>query len=155
VQGYGMTEAGCITFTPDGAPGPATSVGVPVPGTEVRFVDPKTGTDADDREPGEMWIRGPQVTSGYVNDPDATAALIDDEGWLHTGDRAVKDAEGYVSIVGRLKGLIKYKGYQVAPAELEEILLAHPAIADAAVLGVTDPVAGELPKAFVVRSAPV
>ncbi|MFI7122078.1 SDR family NAD(P)-dependent oxidoreductase [Amycolatopsis sp. NPDC049868] len=155
VQGFGMTEAGCICFTPDGAPGSPTSVGVPVPGTEVRFVDPGTGTDVGQGEPGELWVRGPQVTAGYRDDVVATAGLIDSDGWLHSGDLAVQDEGGYVSIVGRLKNLIKYKGHQVAPAELEDLLLSHPAIADVAVFGVPDPVAGELPKAFVVRTSPV
>ncbi|GHF81323.1 acyl-CoA synthetase (AMP-forming)/AMP-acid ligase II/NAD(P)-dependent dehydrogenase (short-subunit alcohol dehydrogenase family) [Amycolatopsis bartoniae] len=152
VQGLGMTEAGCICFTPDGAPGPVESVGVPVPGTEVRFVDPETGADA---MPGELWIRGPQVTPGYLGDPAATAALIDDDGWLHTGDLARRDEGGYVTLVGRLKSLIKYKGHQVAPAELEDLLMTHPAVADVAVLGEPDPVAGEVPKAYVVLTEPV
>ena len=147
VQGFGMTEAGCLCFTPDGAPGPVTSIGIPVPGTEVRFVDPDTGGDA---QPGELWVRGPQITPGYLDDPTATAALIDPDGWLHTGDLAVRDPDGYLTIVGRLKDLIKYKGHQVAPAELEDILMDHPAVADAAVLGEPDPVAGEIPKAYVV-----
>ncbi|WP_434445409.1 SDR family NAD(P)-dependent oxidoreductase [Lentzea sp. E54] len=155
VQGYGMTEAGCVCFTPDGAPGPATSVGVVVPGTDVRFVDPHTGADTAGGAPGELWIRGPQLTPGYFGDPAATAELIDAGGWLRTGDLAVRDDRGYVSIVGRLKGLIKYKGHQVAAPELEDVLMTHPAVVDAAVLGAPDPVCGELPKAYVVRSSPV
>ncbi len=152
VQGFGMTEAGCICFTPDGAPGPVTSVGIPVPGTDIRFVDPDTGLDA---QPGELWVRGPQVTQGYLDDATATAALIDPDGWLHTGDLAIRDLDGHVSVVGRLKDIIKYKGHQVAPAELEGILMDHPAVTDAAVLGEPDPVAGEIPKAYVVLAESV
>jgi acyl-CoA synthetase (AMP-forming)/AMP-acid ligase II/NAD(P)-dependent dehydrogenase (short-subunit alcohol dehydrogenase family) len=152
VQGLGMTEAGCVCFTPDGVPGPPDTVGVPLPGTEVRFVDPATGADA---VPGELWIRGPQVTPGYLDDPGATAALIDADGWLHSGDLAELDDDGYLRIVGRLKSMIKYKGHQVAPAELEDLLTTHPAVTDAAVIGEPDPVAGELPRAFVVLAEPV
>jgi acyl-CoA synthetase (AMP-forming)/AMP-acid ligase II len=148
-----MTEAGCVSFTPDGAAGPVTSVGVVLPGTEARFVDPATGRDAVAGQPGELWIRGPQVTPGYLNAPEA--AVPDEAGWLHTGDLAVLDPGGYLHVVGRIKNIIKYKGYQVAPAELEDILLTHPAVADAVVLGEPDPVAGEVPKAYVVLNQPV
>jgi acyl-CoA synthetase (AMP-forming)/AMP-acid ligase II len=101
---------------------------------------------------GELLIRGPQVMKGYLNDPDATARTIDRDGWLHTGDVARVDEHGSVRIVDRVKELIKYKGFQVAPAELEGLLLTHPAIADAAVIGLPDEEAGEVPKAFVVPS---
>ena len=90
---------------------------------------------------------------GYLNNDEATAATIDADGWLHTGDIAVVDADGYFEIVDRLKELIKYKGFQVAPAELEALLITHPAVADVAVIGVPDEEAGELPKAFVVAAA--
>jgi acyl-CoA synthetase (AMP-forming)/AMP-acid ligase II len=103
-------------------------------------------------EPGELCIRGPQVMKGYLDNPEATAATIDPDGWLHTGDVARAAEHGSVWIVDRVKELIKYKGYQVAPAELEGLLLTHPAIADAAVIGVPDEAAGEVPKAFVVAS---
>ena len=99
---------------------------------------------------GELWVRGPQVMKGYLNNPEATAATIDADGWLHTGDIATIDDEGFVAIVDRLKELIKVKGFQVAPAELEALLLTHPAVADAAVVGVPDAEAGEVPRAFVV-----
>jgi acyl-CoA synthetase (AMP-forming)/AMP-acid ligase II len=100
-----------------------------------------------------VWIRGPQVMKGYHNQPEATAATLTPDGWLRTGDVGTMDADGYTSIVDRLKELIKYKGYQVAPAELEALLLAHPAVADAAVIPSPDEEAGEVPKAFVVLRA--
>jgi acyl-CoA synthetase (AMP-forming)/AMP-acid ligase II len=148
-QGYGMTEASPAThFT---GPGPAESrigkTGVLVPNTQCRIVDPITGLDVAS---GEVWIRGPQVMKGYLNNPDATARTIDPNGWLHTGDIGTVDAEGYLSIVDRLKELIKVKGFQVAPAELEALLLKHPQIADVAVIPVADPDGGEVPKAIIV-----
>ena len=149
-QGYGMTEASPgVTFVPDDDPQscPPGSVGVLIPGTEARLVDPATGRDAD--EEGELWVRGPQVMAGYLDNPEATAASLVDGGWLRTGDLVRVDG-GMWTVTDRLKELIKYKGYQVAPAELESVLLEHPAIADAAVIGVPDTEAGEIPKAFVV-----
>jgi acyl-CoA synthetase (AMP-forming)/AMP-acid ligase II len=151
-QGYGMTEASPVThlvgaFSATRKPG---SVGPPLPGTECRLVDPETGTDVGSGERGELWIRGPQVMLGYLGNPEATAAMLDDDGWLHTGDVAVADEDGWFTIVDRVKELIKYKGFQVAPAELEALLIAHPEVADCAVIGIPDEEAGELPKAFVV-----
>jgi acyl-CoA synthetase (AMP-forming)/AMP-acid ligase II len=108
------------------------------------------GKDLDSNEHGEIWIRGPQVMKGYLNNPAATAMTIDNEGWLHTGDIGYANENGYFFIVDRVKELIKYKGMQVAPAELEAILLTHPAVADAAVIPSPDEEAGEVPKAFVV-----
>src|SRR6185503_9367062 len=99
---------------------------------------------------GELWVRTDAMMKGYLNQPEATAASIDAEGWLHTGDVGYTDEEGWFYIVDRLKELIKYKAYQVAPAELEAVLLAHPAVADAAVIPSPDDEAGEVPKAFVV-----
>ena len=96
-----------------------------------------------------MCVRGPQVMRGYLDDPAATAATVDGDGWLHTGDVGRADEDGYVVLVDRVKELIKYKGYQVAPAELEAVLVAHPAVAEAAVVGRPDEEAGEVPKAFV------
>jgi len=95
-------------------------------------------------------VRGPQVMRGYLNNPEATAAVIDREGWLHTGDLGIADEDGWLTIADRVKELIKYKGLQVAPAELEAILITHPQVADCAVIGVPDQEAGEVPKAFVV-----
>jgi len=148
-QGYGMTETSPVTHLvrPQESAGRGGKIGVPLPDTEARIVDPETGADA---ERGELWIRGPQVMKGYLDNPEATAETIDSEGWLHTGDVAEVDAEGQFEIVDRLKELIKYKGFQVPPAELEALLLGHRAISDAAVIGVPDEEAGELPKAFVV-----
>ena len=113
-------------------------------------MDPTTGDDLDVGGRGELWVRGPQVMKGYLNNPEATAETLDADGWLHTGDVAVIDDEGHVSIVDRIKELIKYKAFQVPPAELEAVLVTHPAVADAAVIGVPDEEAGEIPKAFIV-----
>ncbi|GJJ68704.1 4-coumarate--CoA ligase [Entomortierella parvispora] len=130
------------------------SAGLVLPNQEVRLVDPETGRDAAPGERGEIWVRGPNVMLGYRNNPEATRATIDPEGWLHTGDIGVVDAEENFFIVDRMKELIKYKGFQVAPAELEAILLTHAEILDTAVIGVDDPEqAIEVPLAFVVKSA--
>jgi acyl-CoA synthetase (AMP-forming)/AMP-acid ligase II len=154
LQGYGLTETSPTTHSvPDDLAGQMPgSIGPAVPNTDCRIVDVLTGEGAPAGEPGELCIRGPQVMKGYLNDPEATARTIDPEGWLHTGDVARADEQGSVRIVDRVKELIKYKGYQVAPAELEGLLLTHPAIADAAVIGLPDEQAGEVPKAFVVPS---
>ncbi len=153
VQGYGLTETSPVTHSTIQGDAKAGSIGVPLPSTEVRIVDPGTGQDLGIGEDGEVWIRGPQVMKGYLNNPEATANCIDDEGWFHTGDIGHVDADGHFYIVDRLKELIKYKGFQVPPAELEAILLTHPAVADAAVIPIPDEEAGELPKAFVVLKA--
>ncbi len=150
VQGYGMTELSPVSHaTPEGQYRPGTS-GVTLPNTECRIVDPETGQDLGVGERGELWVRGPQVMQGYLNNPSATAETIDAEGWLHTGDVAIIDEHHHMSIVDRLKELIKYKGFQVPPAELEALIITHPKVADVAVIGVPDDEAGELPKAFVV-----
>jgi acyl-CoA synthetase (AMP-forming)/AMP-acid ligase II len=151
MQGYGLTETSPVTHVipPDPKLNRPGSIGPPLPRTECRIVDPITGDDVPEGEPGEVWIRGPQVMTGYLNNEAATKECIDGEGWFHTGDLATADADGYFTIVDRLKELIKYKGYQVAPAELEALLLTHPAVADAAVIPSPDEEAGEVPKAFV------
>ena len=150
VQGYGMTEASPVThLTPPGMFKPG-SVGVTAPNTEMRIVDPATGDDLGIDQDGELWIRGPQVMHGYLNNPQATASTLDADGWLHTGDIGHVDADHHVFIVDRLKELIKYKGFQVPPAELEALLLTHPAVADAAVVGLPDEEAGEIPAGYVV-----
>jgi acyl-CoA synthetase (AMP-forming)/AMP-acid ligase II len=156
-QGYGLTETSPTTHrvTEDLAGQMPGSIGPPVPNTECRIVDVLTGEDAPDGEPGELCIRGPQVMKGYLNNPQATALAIDTDGWLHTGDVARLEPDGSLRIVDRIKELIKYKGYQIAPAELEALLLTHPAIADAAVIPLADEEAGEIPKAFVVPRAPI
>jgi acyl-CoA synthetase (AMP-forming)/AMP-acid ligase II len=133
---------------------PAGTVGRLIAGTEMRIVsldDP--GKDLGTGESGEILIRGPQVMKGYLGRPDATAALIDPDGWLHTGDVGHVDDEGWLYVVDRVKELIKYKGFQVAPAELEALLLTHPGIADAAVIGSRNADGNEIPHAFVVRRA--
>jgi acyl-CoA synthetase (AMP-forming)/AMP-acid ligase II len=148
VQGYGMSELSPVSHaTPPGQYKPGTS-GVAVPNTECRIVD-ADGTDQDVGGRGELWVRGPQVMKGYLNNEEATRATIDDEGWLHTGDVAELDEDGHYAIVDRVKELIKFKGFQVPPAELEALLITHPKIADCAVIGIPDDEAGELPKAFV------
>ncbi|MAT05514.1 MAG: 4-coumarate--CoA ligase family protein [Acidimicrobiaceae bacterium] len=150
VQGYGMTELSPVshcTFEGDFRPGTS---GITVPNTETRIVDPESGEDQSVGGEGELWVRGPQVMKGYLNNEEATRNTIDEDGWLHTGDVAVVDEHHHVSIVDRVKELIKYKGFQVPPAELEALLVAHPKVADVAVIGVADEEAGELPKAFVV-----
>ncbi|WP_030438358.1 AMP-binding protein [Actinoplanes subtropicus] len=154
-QGYGLTETSPGThfvYDLDFSATPAGSVGKPVPGTEARLVDPITGEDVGAGHPGELLVRGPQVMVGYLDDPTATAETIDD-GWLRTGDIAQTDEDGNFYIVDRLKELIKYKGYQVAPAELEALLLSHPEVLDAAVIGVPDLAVGEIPKGFIVTRA--
>jgi acyl-CoA synthetase (AMP-forming)/AMP-acid ligase II len=156
MQGYGLTETSPVThMIPDDEPGKnrAGSIGFPIPSTECKIADVADGRELGPNETGELWIRGPQVMKGYLNNPEATAATIDDDGWLHTGDTASADEDGYFFIVDRLKELIKYKGFQVAPAELEAILLTHHSVADAAVIPIPDEEAGEIPKACVVLSA--
>jgi acyl-CoA synthetase (AMP-forming)/AMP-acid ligase II len=151
VQGYGMTESSPVTHvTPlDPSSHRAGTIGPPVPNTECRLVDVGSGAELDPGEEGEVCVRGPQVMRGYLDDPEATARTIDPDGWLHTGDVGRADADGYVVLVDRVKELIKYKGYQVAPAEVEAVLLEHPAVAESAVIGRPDEEAGEIPVAFV------
>jgi acyl-CoA synthetase (AMP-forming)/AMP-acid ligase II len=155
-QGYGMTEASPAThITPDDvARAKPGSIGCPVANTECRVVDAETGRDVEPGQDGEIWVRGPQVMRGYLKRPDETRATVDADGWLHTGDIGHADVDGDFYIVDRLKELIKYKGSQVPPAELEAALLSHPAVADAAVVPLADADCGETPRAFVVlRSA--
>jgi acyl-CoA synthetase (AMP-forming)/AMP-acid ligase II len=150
MQGYGLTETSPVTHALLPGNPRSGSIGVPISNTEVRIVDPASQEDLDVGGEGELWIRGPQVMKGYLNNPQATADSIDEDGWLHTGDLGRVDEDGYWYITDRLKELIKYKGFQVAPAELEAILLTHPAVADAAVIPVPDEEAGEIPKGYVV-----
>jgi acyl-CoA synthetase (AMP-forming)/AMP-acid ligase II len=155
-QGYGMTEASPATHITADDPAHIRygSVGQLVSNTECRIVDPETGQDVVPGSDGEIWVRGPQVMRGYLNHPDDTRATLDDDGWLHTGDIGHADDDGHFFVVDRLKELIKYKGLQVAPAELEGVLISHPAVADAAVVPLKDEEAGEVPRAFVVLKAP-
>ncbi len=130
------------------------AVGPVVADTEERVVDLEDGvTEVPPGEVGELLVRGPQVMKGYHNNPQATAETITADGWLHTGDIVRMDPDGYVWILDRKKELIKYKGFQVPPAELEGLLLEHPGVADAAVIGKPDVESGEIPKAFVVRKS--
>jgi acyl-CoA synthetase (AMP-forming)/AMP-acid ligase II len=151
-QGYGLTETSPAThLTPDDADDvPTGSVGFALPNTDCKIVDVASGRSVRVGEAGELWIRGPQVMLGYHKDPVATAATIDGDGFLHTGDVAKMDDCGHYFIVDRLKELIKVKGFQVPPAELEAILLTHDDVVDAAVIGLPDADAGEAPMAFVV-----
>jgi 4-coumarate--CoA ligase len=152
VQGYGMTELSPVSHaTPEGRFKPGSS-GITLPNTEVRVVDPATGEDRGTGEEGELWVRGPQVMKGYLNNEEATRNTIDADGWLHTGDVAVIAEDHHVAIVDRVKELIKYKGFQVPPAELEALIVSHPKVLDVAVIGIPDVEAGELPKAFVVAA---
>jgi acyl-CoA synthetase (AMP-forming)/AMP-acid ligase II len=127
------------------------SCGFAIPNVVSKLVDPETGQEVGPGERGELWVKGPNVMAGYLNNPEATAITLDDEGYLHTGDVATVTEEGVFTIVDRVKELIKYKGYQVPPAELEALLLTHDEIADVAVIGVRDAEGEEVPKAFVVR----
>jgi acyl-CoA synthetase (AMP-forming)/AMP-acid ligase II len=165
VQGYGMSELSPVSHVSPfdggrelvGSVAPLNSCGWTVPNSVSKIVDSETGAEIDPpasglSDSGELWFKGPNVMAGYLNNDAATRQTIDDDGFLHTGDIARVDSTGCVYIVDRLKELIKYKGYQVPPAELEAVLLTHPQIADAAVIGVRDPDSGEeVPKAFVVR----
>jgi acyl-CoA synthetase (AMP-forming)/AMP-acid ligase II len=152
MQGYGLTETSPVTHCVPQDPGrnKPGSIGPPIPNTECMVVDLTTGEEAATDELGEVWIRGPQIMKGYLNNDAATSMTIDSDEWLHSGDIGRVDSDGYFFLVDRLKELIKYKGMQVAPAELEAILLTHEQISDAAVIGVPDEEAGEVPKAFVV-----
>jgi acyl-CoA synthetase (AMP-forming)/AMP-acid ligase II len=159
-QGYGMTELSpvshVIPLNRDDIS--LSTIGLALPNMESKLVDPETGEEipmptSGVSEPGELMCKGPNVMVGYLGNEEATRATLEPDGWLHTGDIATVDSEGIYTIVDRLKELIKYKGYQVAPAVLEAVLLTHPKIADAAVIGVLDDDGQEIPKAFVVIQA--
>jgi HIP---CoA ligase len=151
LTGYGLTEAGTVTGCrpDDDFELIATTVGVPWPGFEVRTVT-ESGADAETGEPGEVIVRGETVTRGYLDDPEATAAAIDGDGWLHTGDLGATDAAGYLRIVGRIKDMFIVGGFNAYPAEIENLMLRHPRVAQVAVIGVPDERMGEVAKAFVV-----
>ena len=151
-QVYGMTEVSGATHlgTTDPARNKPGSIGALIGNTETRVVSPETGADVAPGERGEIWVRGPFIMKGYFENPEATAQTIDREGWLHTGDIGYVDPDGDFWVVDRVKELIKFKGLQVAPAELEAVLLQHPAVADCAVYPRPDDEAGEIPAAAVV-----
>ena len=157
IQGYGLTETSPVTHATrvDTEPIRMGGIGPPIPNTEAKVVDVATGAELGPNQEGEICVRGPQVMKGYLNRPEATAAMIDGEGWLHTGDVGYADEDGCFFVVDRVKELIKYKGLQIAPAELEAILLSHPAVSDAAVIPIANEEAGEVPKAFVVLKSHV
>ncbi|MCH8062872.1 MAG: AMP-binding protein [Chloroflexi bacterium] len=154
IQAYGMTETSPYANSDFVEPELRKygSVGPAAPDTEEKVVDLETGSkELPPGEIGELMIRGPQVMKGYFENPEATAETLTDDGWIRTGDIVRMNEEGYVWILDRKKELIKYKGFQVPPAELEGLLLEHPAVADAAVIGIPDVESGEVPKAFVVK----
>ncbi|KAI4978058.1 4-coumarate--CoA ligase 3 [Hordeum vulgare subsp. vulgare] len=155
-QGYGMTEAGpvlamCLAFAKEPFKVKSGSCGTVVRNAGLKIVDPDTGASLGRNQPGEICIRGEQIMKGYLNDPESTKNTIDKDGWLHTGDIGIVDDDDEIFIVDRLKEIIKYKGFQVAPAELEALLITHPEIKDAAVVSLKDDLAGEVPIAFVMR----
>lgn len=150
-QGWGLTETGGVLCVPSRTGGSAPgTVGRPLPETEIGVVDPRTGAWLPPGRDGELVARGPQLMGGYLGRPEETAAMYTPEGWLRTGDLGRVEPTGDVRIVGRLKELIKVNAQQVAPAEVEEALLAHPGVVDAAVVGRPHPRSGETPVAFVV-----
>jgi acyl-CoA synthetase (AMP-forming)/AMP-acid ligase II len=152
-QGWGMTElagAGSVSPTHGQFPDRPGTAGLCVGGSEIKVIDVASGDELGAGQDGELWFRGPNVMQGYLRRPAETAAALAPDGWLRTGDIGHLDGDGFVQIVDRLKELIKYKGYQVAPAELEALLLSHASVADAAVIPSPDPEAGEVPKALLV-----
>ncbi|MEU8824229.1 AMP-binding protein [Streptomyces sp. NPDC048636] len=153
LQAFGMTELspGSHLVPRDAENVPPGTVGRLLPSTRMRIVDPESGRDVAVGVDGEILVQGPQVMKGYLGRPEETHAMIDAAGWLRTGDVGHVDADGWLYVVDRVKELIKYKGYQVAPADLEAVLLTHRDVADAAVIGVADGAGNELPKAYVVR----
>jgi long-chain acyl-CoA synthetase len=149
-EGYGLTEASpIVTTTAIGGAARAGSIGPPLPGVEVALKD-VDGSGVLAGDPGEIWVRGPNVFAGYWRDPDATARVVDTDGWLHTGDVAVTDDDGWLRLVDRAKDLIIVSGFNVYPAEVEEALVEHADVAEAAVVGVPDARSGEAVVAFVV-----
>ena len=156
-QGYGLTEVAgaCHVNKSPVPPEKQGSVGVVLPNTFSKIIDSETGKELGQNERGEVLVKGPHIMVGYLNNEEATKGCIDEDGWFHTGDVGYADEDEYFYIVDRLKELIKYKAYQVAPAELEALLVSHPAIADAAVIPSPDEEAGEVPKAFVVLKGDV
>ena len=151
VEGYGLTETSPSLTSASGVDAPIGSIGRPVTGVEVRIVD-DDGDDVYIGDAGELVVRGPNVFKGYLDDPEATARVLDDDGWLRTGDMAVVDDDGFIFLVDRAKDLIIVSGFNVYPAEVERVLESHPAVAESGVVGVPHPHSGEAVKAFVVAS---
>jgi acyl-CoA synthetase (AMP-forming)/AMP-acid ligase II len=150
--GYGMTESTLRTHSNFIGSSRDGSIGTVMPFCESIVVDPDTNKALGPNEEGEICVRGPLIMKGYIGDESATKHTIDSQGWLHTGDIGYYDEDGFFFITDRMKELIKYKGLQVSPTELEQILLTHPDIIEAAVAPVPDEAAGELPRAYVVKS---
>jgi long-chain acyl-CoA synthetase len=151
-EGYGLTEASPVVTSGVGHQAPDGSIGLPLPGVLVRLID-RSGVDALVGDPGEVWVKGPNVFAGYWDDPEATRAALTEDGWLRTGDLAVVDDDGFLWLVDRAKDLIIVSGFNVVPAEVEAVLMGHPGVAEAAVVSVPDPRSGEAVKAFIVPVA--
>uniref|UniRef100_H2YVG9 AMP-dependent synthetase/ligase domain-containing protein n=1 Tax=Ciona savignyi TaxID=51511 RepID=H2YVG9_CIOSA len=150
LQGWGLTEI--IFIAANGIPNaPLTTVGFLAPNTKLKVVHPETRKELGVDQDGELLVKGPQLMKGYYNDAAANARSFDHEGWFCTGDIGHYDKNGFLYIVDRIKELIKYKGFQVAPAELEAVILSNPKVADVGVTGIPDPQSGEVPRAYVVR----
>jgi long-chain acyl-CoA synthetase len=150
-EGYGLTEAAPVVTTSTGHELRSGSIGAPVPGVKLRLVD-ADGSDVLVGDAGEIWVQGPNVFQGYWNDPEATRTALTDDGWLRTGDIAVVDDDGYLYLVDRAKDLIIVSGFNVFPAEVEQVLMEHPSIDRCAVVGVPHPHTGEAVKAYVVTA---
>lgn len=153
-EGYGLTETSPVVTSSTDTGAPLGSIGLPLPGVEVRIVDGE-GQPALRHDPGELWVRGPNVFVGYWNDPEATARALTPDGWLRTGDVAVVDDDGHLFLVDRAKELVIVSGFNVFPAEVEDVLVEHPDVVAAAVVGVPDDATGEAVKAWVVGSVGV
>lgn len=155
LQGYGLTESTAIGASTNSLEESQKygTAGMLSPSMEAKIVDPDSGRALAVNQTGELWLRGPSVMKGYFNNPEATVSTLTPDGWLKTGDLCYFDEDGFLFVVDRLKELIKYKGYQVPPAELEALLLTHPNIANAAVIPFPDKEVGQFPMAYVVRKA--
>ncbi|KAM7258026.1 hypothetical protein ACFE04_013767 [Oxalis oulophora] len=153
LQGYGLTESTGIGASTDSLEESRRygTAGLLSPSFQAKIVNPDSGVALPVNQTGELWLKGPSVMKGYFSNPEATSSTLDSEGWLRTGDLCYIDDDGFIFVVDRLKELIKYKGYQVPPAELEGLLLTHPEISDAAVIPFPDKEAGQIPMAYVVR----
>lgn len=153
IQGYGLTESAAVGTRGfnSGKMRKDSSVGLLAPNMEAKVVDCNTLSPLPPRSSGELWLRGPSIMKGYLNNEEASKKAVDDEGWLHTGDIVSFDQDGFLYVQDRLKDIIKYKGYQIAPADLEAVIMLHPDVSDAAVTSEADEEAGEIPVAFVVR----